>query len=139
MGVSKFLVAATTVSGNPEPSVGIVVATGLIIVFGVLVLLYLIISLEGIVFSAIENRKKGAPAKSQEAAPAPAAVKAAPAPAKAPSVEAGIPAEVVAVIAAAVASMESGGQYALRSVRRVKTPGRSAWGQAGVNAYTEPF
>ena len=43
MGISKFLaVAANTVSGNPEPSVGVVVATGLIIVFGVLVLLYLL-------------------------------------------------------------------------------------------------
>jgi len=42
MGISQFLtVAANTASGNPEPSVGVVVATGLILVFGVLVLLYL--------------------------------------------------------------------------------------------------
>ena len=38
MGISQFLtVAANTASGNPEPSVGVVVATGLILVFGVLV------------------------------------------------------------------------------------------------------
>ena len=37
MGISQFLtVAANTASGNPEPSVGVVVATGLILVFGVL-------------------------------------------------------------------------------------------------------
>lgn len=142
MGFSKFLaVAATTVSGNPEPSIGVVVATGLIIVFGVLVLLYLIITLEGIVFSSIDKKKKGTPAPAVKA-PEPAAAapaKAAPAAKKAPNVEAGIPAEVVAVIAAAVAAMDSGSGYTLRSVKRVKASGRSAWGQAGVSAYTEPF
>ena len=97
MGISQFLtVAANTASGNPEPSVGVVVATGLILVFGVLVLLYLLITLEGIIFTSVDRRKKGAPAPKKEAAPAP--VKAA-AP-KAPVVEAGIPGEVVAAIAA---------------------------------------
>ncbi len=142
MGFSKFLaVAATTVSGNPEPAIGVVVATGLIIVFGVLVLLYLIITLEGIVFSSIDKKKNGTPAPAKTPEPAPAApAKAAPAaPKKAPGVEAGIPAEVVAVIAAAVAAMDGGSGYALRSVRRAKPSGRSAWGQAGVSAYTEPF
>ena len=96
MGISQFLtVAANTASGNPEPSVGVVVATGLILVFGVLVLLYLLITLEGIIFTSVDRRKKGAPAPKKEAAPAP--VKAA-AP-KAPVVEAGIPGEVVAAIA----------------------------------------
>ena len=48
MGISQFLtVAANTASGNPEPSVGVVVATGLILVFGVLVLLYLLITMIG--------------------------------------------------------------------------------------------
>ena len=140
MGLSKFLaVAATTVSGNPEPSIGVVAATGLIIVFGVLVLLYLIITLEGVVFSSIDQKKKGKPAPAKSSVPEPAApAKAAP-PQKAPSVEKGIPAEVVAVIAAAVAAMDGGNGLTLRSVRRVKPSGRSSWGQAGVNAYTEPF
>lgn len=144
MGISKFLtIAATTVSGNPEPSVGVVVATGLILVFGVLVLLYLLISLEGIVFSAIDQKKKGTPAKKsapapkKEPAPAPApVVKSA---AKAPAVQEGIPGEVIAAISAALACMEDGAGYTLRSVKRVKASGRSAWGQAGINAYTEPF
>ena len=129
MGISQFLtVAANTASGNPEPSVGVVVATGLILVFGVLVLLYLLITLEGIIFTSVDRRKKGA---------APAPVKAA-AP-KAPVVEAGIPGEVVAAIAAAIACMDGGEHYTLRSVKRTRVSGRSAWGQAGVVAYTEPF
>ena len=131
MGISQFLtVAANTASGNPEPSVGVVVATGLILVFGVLVLLYLLITLEGIIFTSVDRRKKGAPAPKKEAAPAP--VKAA-AP-KAPVVEAGI-----AAIAAAIACMDGGEHYTLRSVKRTRVSGRSAWGQAGVVAYTEPF
>lgn len=128
MGISQFLtVAANTASGNPEPSVGVVVATGLILVFGVLVLLYLLITLEGIIFTSVDRRKKGAPAPKKEAAP------------KAPVVEAGIPGEVVAAIAAAVACMDGGEHYTLRSVKRTRVSGRSAWGQAGVVAYTEPF
>ena len=72
MGISQFLtVAANTASGNPEPSVGVVVATGLILVFGVLVLLYLLITLEGIIFTSVDRKKKGAPAPKKEAAPAP--------------------------------------------------------------------
>lgn len=72
MGISKFLaVAANTVSGNPEPSVGVVVATGLIIVFGVLVLLYLLITLEGIIFTSVDQKEKGTPAPKKKAAPAP--------------------------------------------------------------------
>ena len=142
MGISKFLtVAAATVSGNPEPSVGVVVATGLILVFGVLVLLYLLITLEGIIFSAIDQKKKGTPAQKsasapkKEPAPAPAVKSAA----KAPVVQKGIPGEVIAAISAALACMEGGAGYTLRSVKRVKASGRSAWGQAGINAYTEPF
>ncbi len=144
MGISKFLtVAAATVSASSEPSVGVVVATGLILVFGVLVLLYLLITLEGIIFSAIDQKKKGtpaqksAPAPKKEPAPAPAPViKSA---AKEPAVQQGIPGEVIAAISAALACTEGGTGYTLRSVKRVRASGRSAWGQAGINAYTEPF
>lgn len=144
MGISKFLtVAATNVSGNPEPSVGVVVATGLILVFGVLVLLYLLISLEGVVFSAIDQKKKGTPVQKSAPAPkkkpAPASSPVVKSAAKAPAVQEGIPGEVIAAISAALACMEGGTGYTLRSVKRVKASGRSAWGQAGINAYTEPF
>ena len=52
-------------------------------------------------------------------------------------VEQGIPGEVVAAISAAVACME-GGRYSLRSVARQRK-GRSAWGDAAVASYTQPF
>lgn len=145
MGISNLLaVAATTVSGKPEPSVGVVVATGLILVFGVLILLYLLITLEGIIFSAVDQKKKGTPAQKKDPpvkketapVPAPAVKKLA---AKAPAVEHGISGEVIAAISAAIACMDGGAGYTLRSVKRVKASGRSAWGQAGVSAYTEPF
>ena len=45
----------------------------------------------------------------------------------------------VAAIAAAVACMDGGEHSTLRSVKRTRVSGRSAWGQAGVVAYTEPF
>lgn len=144
MDILNFLaVAAETVSGKPEPSVGVVVATGLILVFGVLILLYLLITLEGIIFTAIDQKKKGvkakAPAKTAEPAQAKAAAPVKAAAPKAPVVEAGISGEIVAAIAAAVACMENGGRYVVRSVKRAKKSGRNAWGQAGVNSYTEPF
>ena len=44
-----------------------------------------------------------------------------------------------AAIAAAIACMDGGEHYTLRSVKRTRVSGRSAWGQAGVVAYTEPF
>lgn len=76
---------------------------------------------------ACSEEKKRLPAPVKAAAP------------KAPVVEAGIPGEVVAAIAAAVACMDGGERYTLRSVKRTRVSGRSAWGQAGVVAYTEPF
>lgn len=80
--------------------------------------------------SASETRPAEAPAM-----PAPPAPKAAPAAPRAPQVEAGIPPEVVAVIAAAVYAM-GGGKYTLKAVRRAD---RSAWARAGALDVTEPF
>lgn len=79
---------------------------------------------------ASENRPAEAPVM-----PAPPAPKAAPAAPRAPQVEAGIPPEVVAVIAAAVYAM-GGGKYTLKAVRRAD---RSAWARAGALDVTEPF
>ena len=80
---------------------------------------------------ASEARPAEAPAM-----PAPPAPKApAPAAPRAPQVEAGIPPEVVAVIAAAVCAM-GGGKYTLKAVRRAD---RSAWTRAGAFDVTEPF
>lgn len=125
-------------SAAAEPSTGIVVATGISIVFSVLLLLYLLITLEGVIFKRIDAKKSGS--KPAKAVPAPApdksfeAARAQAAPA--PAVEAGIPAEVVAAIAAAVACMD--GNYTIRSLKRAR-PARNAWGNAAAAAYTEPF
>lgn len=117
------------------PSNAVVVAIGISLVFLILVILTLVILLQGKIFDSIaagKKQKAAAPAAPQKAAPA------APAPAPAaPVVEEGIPPEVVAAIAAAVASV-GGGKYTLRSLTRVKD-GRGAWGLAGVVSGTEPF
>lgn len=139
MGTSLIREAQMAVTSAPvaeEPGIATVVVTGLVLVFSILVLLMFIIILQGKIFTAIENRKKGVKPQAPKAAAAPAAP-AAKAAAPAPVVEKGIPAEVVAVIAAAIAAMGNG-RYALRSLTRKKT-GRSAWNVAGVNSNTEPF
>lgn len=109
----------------------------LVLVVGLLVAVGLIVLLERKLDEAY------APPKA-EAMPAPAAapkaeVKPAPAAPKAPVVESGIPAEVVAAIAAAVVSLE--GAVAVRSIRKAPAGGsrRGVWGDAGVLANTTPF
>ena len=53
----------------------------------------------------------------------------------------GIPQEIVAVIAAAVASMEDGASYTVRSIKKSVTPAsaRNAWSMAGLLENTRPF
>ncbi len=115
-----------------EPPIPVVVITGIVLVFAILVLLFVILQIEGRIFSSID-RKKGNKQPADETAlaivPAPAA--------SAPKVQSGISPEVVAAIAAAVAA-SSGGAYTLRSVKTVKK-GRGNWGFAGVIQSTEPF
>ncbi len=112
-----------------------VVVTSLVLVFGMLVALCLIITLEGKMMDRAEKTAAPKPAAPKPAAPA---RKPAPAPA-APAVETGIPAEVVAAIAAAVACTE--GSAVIRAVRRAPAAGsrRGNWGDAGVVANTTPF
>ena len=121
---------------------GSLVSTSLVLVFGLLVVLCLIIMLEGKLFDSLNKKRQDAARAELDrsvSAAAPAARKAAPAPA--PAVEAGIPGEVVAAIAAAVCCLE-GGSVTVRSVRRLPQPGasrRGAWGQAGVVQNTQAF
>lgn len=127
------------------------VSTSLVLVFGLLVALCLIITLEGKLFDSFndkDNAKKRAKAmdelnksaQKKPAAPAARAAVSAPA-APAPVVETGIPGEVVAVISAAIYSME-GGHAVVREIRRMPQAGgsrRGAWGDAGVVQSTRPF
>ncbi|MEG0339584.1 MAG: OadG family transporter subunit, partial [Oscillospiraceae bacterium] len=112
-------------------------ATGLILVFSVLILLYGLIVLQGKIFTAIDNKKKGSNTKNSEVT-APASTKSAPV-TSAAHIESGIPNEVIAAITAAISAMD-GGKYTIRSLTRASgNTQRNAWGKAGVIAYTEPF
>ncbi len=119
-----------------EPSIATVIITGLVLVFAILILLFLIIALQGVIFVGLDKKSAKKQDEKPAAAPAPAA-KAAPAPAPAPAVQAGIPGEVVAAISAAVTAM-SDTPVAVRSI--TKAPARrNGWALAGVYSYTEPF
>lgn len=108
------------------------VFTGLVVVFCALVGLWVIVALFGKLFTSMESKPKnpGLTVPAVPAAPKP--------PVSAPmEIEDGVGDEVVAVIAAAVASM-SGGKAVIRSVKRARE-GRSNWAQAGVVQNTQPF
>lgn len=124
------------------------VSTSLVLVFGLLILLCLIITLEGKIFDSINAKKRAQaqdalhvgnhPAPAVSSAPAPAAAPAAPA---APAVEGSIPGEIIAAISAAVYCTE-GENVTVRGIRRLPQPGKSrrgVWGDAGVLQNTRPF
>ena len=114
-----------------EASDGTVVLTSITLVFAMLVALCLIITLEGKIFDAINNKKNGKPAAPK--APAAPAAKAD---------NGSIPGEIIAAISAAVASV-CGGNAVIRGIKRVSKPAagsrRGAWGEAGVREHTTPF
>jgi hypothetical protein len=129
-----------------EAADGTVVLTSITLVFAMLVALCLIITVEGKIFDAIKNKKNGTKAAPKApAAAAPAAqniAKAAPAAPAAPAADGSIPGEIVAAIAAAVASL--GENLTIRGIHRVQKKTatgsrRGAWGDAGVTQNTTPF
>ena len=122
-----------------EAADGTVVLTSITLVFAMLVALCLIITVEGKLFDALNNKKnpKPAPKKDSKPAAAPAAKPAAPA----PKTESGIPGEIIAAISAAVATVV-GGNAVIRGIKRIPKNGgsrRGAWGDAGVQEHTTPF
>ena len=123
-----------------EASDGTVVLTSITLVFAMLVALCLIITLEGKIFDAINNKKNGKPAAPK--APVAPAAKAAPAAPAAKADNGSIPGEIIAAISAAVASV-CGGNAVIRGIKRVSKPAagsrRGAWGEAGVREHTTPF
>ncbi len=132
-------------SNTNDLPIGTVVFTGITIVFFVLLLLFIIITIEGVIFTSIENKNK---AKTSEAAKTEepivkievetAQVKSESAP---PKVQDGISGEVVAAITAAIAYMQDvdGTNYTISTVTRAKTKKQSAWASSAAAAYTEPF
>ena len=128
--------AATTAQMLGEA--GMTVLIGLVVVIGTLLVLTGIFYLFGFMMGSADRKAKKAKEKAKAAVPAPVA-EAAPG-ASAPAVQAGIPGEVVAAIAAAVAMMApEGKRYAIKSVSRKDAGGRSAWAAAGIADNTRPF
>ncbi len=107
---------------------GMTVLIGLTVVFTALLLLTCIFWLFGLV------ARKGGNTNEQTADAVPANVSAA----SVPIVEDGVPDEVVAVIAAAIAAM-SDGQYAIRRIRPAHTNARPVWAAAGIAENTQSF
>ncbi len=125
-------------------TVSSVVITGLVVVFIGLILLILFVTLYGLIFKNI-NDKKAAKIKAEAEAAAENTRKEAEnsarsAPAAPMEIEDGISDEIVAVIAAAVAAMsaQSGKKLVLRSVKNAK-PSRSVWASAGIAENTRQF
>ena len=120
---------------------GTVVLTSITLVFAMLVALCLIITLEGKIFDALNNKKNNKPAapKAPAAKAAPAAKPTAPV-AKADN--GAIPGEIIAAISAAVAEV-MGSNAVIRGIKRITKPAagsrRGAWGEAGVREHTTPF
>lgn len=115
----------------------VVLLTGLVVVFAVLVMLILIIKIYGTIIHKMSQKNKPEPPKSNPTPP-PAPKKA---PVPAPVVEDGISEEIVAAIAAAIDCMYgSGTAQAVKSIKRaVKPVSRPAWGVAGLLENTRPF
>ena len=108
--LSSILLAATGIEADRSATfTSTVVIAGIVIVLGILVLLIFVFKAFGAIVHGAETRGKKKKLKAMESqvtvasAPSAPAVKAAPA-APAPVVDSGIPGEVVAVIAAAVAA-----------------------------------
>lgn len=145
--LSSILLAATGIAPDRSATfTSTVVIAGIVIVLGILVLLIFVFKAFGAIVHGAETRSKKKKLKAMEnqvtvaAAPAAPAAKAAPA-APAPVVESGIPGEVVAVIAAAVAASEGPGAV-VQSVRRVRPNPvgvRNPWAAAAVAENTRPF
>lgn len=127
-----------------EASDGTVVLTSITLVFAMLVALCLIITLEGKIFDALNNKKNNKPAapKAPAAPAAKAALAAKPAAPVAKADNGAIPGEIIAAISAAVAEV-MGGNAVIRGIKRITKPAagsrRGAWGEAGVREHTTPF
>lgn len=121
----------------------VVTAAGILVVFVILILLIFIFYAYGGIFQAItaSGEKKKAAKAAEEAAKTVEDAKAAESvPVAAADIEDGeISGEVIAVIAAAVAAMSDGKNYAVKKVKRAPASGRSAWAASGIFENTRPF
>lgn len=122
-------------------SVGILALTGILVVFLILAILIFFFWLMGTIFKAIDK------AKAEKKASADAAKVDSPTPAAEASVvetvsEEADEEELIAVISAAIAAYEGGGDFTIRSVKRRADKGshtRSSWSMAGLGGNMRQF
>lgn len=118
-----------------------ILITGFVVVFAVLILLILLITVYGKIVSSAEKAiadkkaQKEVALKAETVTEKPVQV-ATPAPEALPAN--GVTDEVVAVIAAAVASMYGEGAVKVKSIKRVPQS-RPVWSTAGIMDNTRPF
>lgn len=114
----------------------IILLTGLVIVFAMLIFLTYVIKGYGAVVRALQPNQKD-----QQNAIAPVTPSAPPAviPAAVPTVQTGISKETVAAISAAVYFLYGESAGKVTSVRRTIQTDRSAWGMTGLLESTRPF
>lgn len=113
-----------------------VILTGFVIVFAVLILLIIIIKIYSTIVYNAQNRSKEKKQKAQEVAVVESEVTQ---PIAEPVTNDGVPEEVIAVISAAVATMYgSKEKVRIKSIKK-SSGGRSAWANAGILDNTRPF
>ena len=123
----------------------VITCSGILIVFMILLLLILIFYAYGGIFGAVtasKAKKLAAKKAAEEAAKAKlASSQTAPVHEPADTDDGSIPGEIIAVIAAAVASMSDGKKYAVKKVSRAQKQAgvRSAWAASGIYENTRPF
>lgn len=136
MNLYPILALSKELTENKPMLMLVMTICGILVVFTLLILLIIVIGLFGNVASIGTKKPKDKSAKKADKPAAPAA--AAPVAAAPAMSTAGVPDEIIAVIAAAVAALDDGHAYAIRSVRRSQE-GRPAWSMAGLMENTRPF
>ncbi len=121
---------------------GIVIVTGLVVVFAVLIILIFLIWAFGKIVTSFTNRpkKEEEPPKPKEEPQVKAVSPSVKQAVLSPQAEDGLSDEIVAVITAAVASLSeiTGVSYGIKSIRRANS-GRPSWAAAGLFENTRPF
>ena len=138
----ETMMATSKLAGNAAEILtesGTTILILLVVVFLALIVLTFVFWLFGKAFGHNSAKKQMNPSELASIAPTVTTVSNVTATAKTPVVQEGIPEEVVAAIAAAVACMApEGKKYVLRNVSRAPQ-GRPVWATAGLIENTRPF